>query len=586
MEIKRIFDVLPYALQKHDKKDALAGKKGGKWITWSHRDYIEKVNEVSHALIHLGIEKGDKIITLSGNRPEWNFADMGVLQTGAIHVPVFPTVSEEELHYILNETKAKYIFVSNKYLFNKAKHSLTGLETIPGIFTFDTIENAEHFSGLLQTGREHANPELLESRKATVTPADIASIIYTSGSTSEPKGVVLNHRNHVSNFINGAEVLNMNASHRVLSYLPLAHSYERTCNYIAQYLGISIYYTENITSILANFGKIKPNIVVTVPLLLEKIYEGILHRSLKTHGIKRFLINWSLKIGKSYPLSNRLSFFYKMKLKFADRLVFCQWREMLGGNMIKFICGGAALPQPLLRVFWAAKLPVYEGYGLTECSPLIAYNTEKAFRLGTIGKTIEGVSVKISDEGEVLCQGDNVMQRYFNKPDETAKVKQSDGWLHTGDLGELDKDGFLKLTGRKRDTFKILSGIYIHPETLENVLKLSPFIEQAMVYGTNRNFVSALIVPNFFYLKSWCENHGIPYSTNKEIVENENILMIFAREVEECNNRFKRSDHIEKFALLIHEWTTETGEISSSMKLKRDVIQNKYKTLLESFYTS
>lgn len=586
MQIKRIFDIPPYSLERYNKQVAFAGKKGGKWVTYSTEEYINYSNLVSYGLMALGLAKGDKIATFSNNRPEWNFVDIGLLQIGAVHVPIYPTINEEELAYVLNEAEVKVAFVSSKYLLGKINSIKENLKFLEYVYAFDEVADAPNFQELLQLGQSNLDEKALDLRRNAVDPSDLASIIYTSGTTSAPKGVMLSHENHVSNVMVAAFTIRLHHSYQILSYLPLSHSYERMVNYIAQYLGISVYYSESVNNILANFKEIKPHVLVTVPLLLEKVYEGILKKGMALKGIKRLIFNWALALAKRYELHREFGWWYMWQLNLANKLVFSKWREALGGNMIKIICGGASVQVHLLHIFWAARIPVYEGYGLTEAAPLVSYNTEDGIKAGTIGRVIHDVIVKISGDGEILVKGPNVMPGYYKHPEWTAEAIDEEGWLHTGDLGTIDNEEFLKITGRKKDIFKINSGIYVYPEVLESKLKQSFFITQALVTGENRNFLTALIQPNFEYLRDWCKLHNIHAQTNQQMVENEKVIKLFDTEVKKINGLgIKENETIQKFAVLPDEWLIDTGELTPSLKMKRKMLTAKYADIINGFYS-
>lgn len=586
MQIERIFDILPYSLERYNKKIVLAGKKSGKWVTYSSSDYVHNSTLVSYGLLALGIEKGDKIATLSNNRPEWNFVDMGLLQVGAVHVPIYPTINDEELAYVLTEAEVKVVFVSSKYLLGKVMAVRDQLASLKHIYSFDEIVDTVNFQALIELGSKNQVIENLEQRKAEISQDDLASIIYTSGTTSAPKGVMLTHKNHISNVMVAAFTIRLNHTYSILSYLPLSHSYERMVNYICQYLGMSVYYSESVNNILANFREIKPHILVTVPLLLEKVYEGILKKGMELKGIKRVIFNWALNLAKRYELHCEFGWWYNWQLNLANKLVFSKWREALGGNMIKIICGGASVQVHLLHIFWAARIPVYEGYGLTEAAPLVSYNTEDAIKAGTIGHVIHDVLVKISDEGEILVKGPNVMKGYYKHPEWTAEAIDEQGWLHTGDLGTIDEEAFLKITGRKKDIFKINSGIYVYPEVLESKLKQSFYITQALVIGENRNYLVALIQPNFDYVKEWCNSHHLHFENNKQMVENEKVVKLFEQEIKKINGLgIKENETIQKFALLPDEWLIDTGELTPSMKMKRKHLTQRYADIINGLYS-
>ncbi|MFH0865915.1 MAG: long-chain fatty acid--CoA ligase [Bacteroidota bacterium] len=584
MEVKRIFDLIPFIKEKYNNDICLAGKKGGKWITYSIDQYRENVDLACKGLLSLGIKKNDKIATISNNRPEWNFVDLAIMQIGAIHVPVYPTISGNELGYILKETEIKIIFISGSVLYNKVVNILNEISMEVKIYTFDNIAGAEHYNNLKEAGKQ-VDDETMEKCKSGVCPDDIATIIYTSGTTDLPKGVMLSHNNLVSNFIAASKTMNLNSGHVTLSYLPLCHVYERMLNYKYQYLGISVYYAENLASVVANFQEVKPTVLTSVPLLLEKIYDNILEKGSHLKGIKKSLFRFAIKLSDRYPLSRKFSFAYKVKLKAAD-LVFKKWREALGGKLGMIICGGAALQPRILKAFWAAGIPVYEGYGLTETSPLISNNNYGIFKLGTVGKILEGVNVKIAADGEILVKGPNVMLGYFKNQELTTKTVDADGWMHTGDIGVIEDDVFLKLTGRKKDIFKTSSGFYVSPERIEGILKQSPMIAQVLVAGANHNYLSALIVPDFKSLAAWSKINNVEINFQDQVINDSKIFAVFQCIFDEYNRDCRETERILKFRILSSEWTVEGGELTPKMSMKRNFITQKYHHLIEEFYSS
>lgn len=597
VKIERIFDLLPYILEKYNNNVSLAGKKKGKWLTYSAGQYSEISNKVSFGLLALGITKGDRIATITNNRPEWNFVDMGMLQLGAVHVPIYPTINEEELTFILNETRAKIIFVSNKFLYSKVTNLLSSVSGLERIFTFDNIDGAKNFNQVIESGERNTDYDNLEKIKKQINPDELASIIYTSGIDSTPRGVMLTHRNHVSNFIAAAPTLKMDSSFKALSYLPINRAFERMTNYMYQYLGITIYYAGSATSIITNLKEVRPNVITTVPIFLEKIYEYLVSEGIKLKSapksqiaskmlflakpaknanvlskcyeqLRKSIFLWALNLGLKYKLNRENGCWYEFQLKIADKIVFNKWRKAFGGNIKRIISGGASLQNYLLKIFWAAKIPVYEGYGLTETSPLLSNNTYDNIKFNTVGKILQGVELKIASDGEILCKGQNVMKGYFKNSELTAEIIDSMGWLHTGDFGVIDDEGFLKITGHKKDVFKISSGIYVNPELIENKLKLSPFIKQAIVIGANQSFLSAIIIPDYSKLK------------NKNNMVTEKIQ----EEINNYNKKYGELGQIKKFDLISDEWTVETGEITKDGKLNRSFIYKKYHYIIEKLY--
>lgn len=584
MEVKRIFDLLPFIKERYNKDICLAGKKSGKWQRYSIDQYLENVDSVSKGLISVGVKENEKIATISNNRPEWNFVDLGIMQIGAIHVPVYPTISDQELAYILSETEIKIVFVSGTVLYAKVQKVLKDILLDAKVYTFDNVPDALHFNNLKEKA-VNVSDEQLETLKVKVNPDDIATIIYTSGTTDVPKGVMLTHKNLVSNFIAASKTMNLDASHVTLSYLPLCHVYERMLNYKYQYLGIPVYYAESLASVVANFQEVKPTVLTSVPLLLEKIYDNILEKGSQLKGIKSSLFQFALKVADDYKLSQNFSFSYKLKLRFAD-LVFKKWRAALGGRLGMIICGGAALQPRILKAFWAAGISIYEGYGLTEASPLISNNNYGKYKLGTIGKILDGVHVRIDQDGEILVKGPNVMKGYYKNPELTSTVVDAEGWLHTGDLGVIEDEVFLKLTGRKKEIFKTSSGFYVSPERIEGILKQNKYVAQTLVSGANQNFLTALIVPEFNNLHSWCEINNVEIDRTGEVIRNEAILALYQEIINTYNRDCRETERILSFAILRNDWTVESGEMTPKMSIKRNFIAQKYHNLIEEFYSS
>jgi long-chain acyl-CoA synthetase len=584
MEVNRIFDLLSYSKKKYNKDICLSGKKSGKWVNYSIDQYIEIADNISYGILNLGIGKGDKVATISNNRPEWNFVDMAIMQSGAIHVPVYPTISELELIYIINEAEVKLIFISSNVLFNKVSALKDQMPTLKYLFCFDQVANAPNYLELLERGRNNPAEEMLKKIKSEIKYSDVATIIYTSGTILNPKGVMLSHSNIVSNFSSVAPTFIMNEKFVGLSYLPLCHVYERMLNYMYQYIGISIYYAESVASIIENFKEVKPDVLTTVPLLLEKIHGSIMAKGSQLTGLKKNIFNWSVSLADKYRIDGENSGWYKTKLKIADALIFKKWREVLGNRLTRIICGGAALPPQLLKAFWAAGLPVYEGYGLTESSPVISNNSLLAYKLGTVGKILDRVEVKIADDGEILCKGPNVMMGYYKNPAMSVEAIDNDGWFHTGDNGVIEDKIFLKITGRKKAMFKSSSGMYISPENIENTVKQSPFISQVVIVGANQNYLSALIVPDFNFLSNWCQKNKIKYTNSEEIVNDKQVSDKFLSVLNYYNKTAKDTEQILKFKLLSKDWSIESGELTPKMSVKRNVITERYKMEIEAFY--
>ena len=530
MDVSRIFDLLPrYKKKFKPKNDVVAGKENGEWVRYSIDQYIEIVNNISYGLLKLGIKKGDNIATISNNRPEWNFIDMGILQTGAIHVPIYPTISESDYQYILDHAEVKYVFVAGKELLRKIEHILPNIPTLKGLYTFKKHEGFKHLSELIELGNQNPEPKKLESIKASIKSNEIATLIYTSGTTGNPKGVMLSHNNIVSNFKAVSKIPPIGEEGKSISYLPLCHVYERMLNYLFQYLGISIYYAENLGTIVDNIKEIKPEIMSTVPRLLEKVYDKIIMKGRKLTGIKKMIFFWSVNLGLRYELDGANGWWYEYKLKIAKKLVFKKWQEGLGGRLEIMVSGGAAIQPRLVRIFTAAGIPVLEGYGLTETSPVIAVSNfwKNGIKFGTVGPILKDVKVKIAEDGEILCKGPNLMLGYYKAPKLTEEVIDKDGWFHTGDIGKIEDTGQLRITGRKKEIFKTSLGKYISPQLIENKFKESPFIDVIFVLGENQKYAAALVVPDFEHLRSWCRVKEIKYTTNKEMLADPVIKKTF-----------------------------------------------------------
>jgi len=590
MEINRTFDLLDRIQKLYpEKNDVLAGKENGKWVQYSTLEYVNHCNWVSYALLSMGIKKGDKIAIISNNRPEWIFTDLGISQIGAISVPVYPTISNDEYAYILGHAEPKIVFVSDSSLYEKVKPIFDSSPGISEIFSYNKINGVNHFSQLIAKGKEHASrlESELENIKTTVDSSDLVTIIYTSGTTGFPKGVMLRHSNLVSNFTETSHVHPVGSEARVLSFLPLSHILERMLTYHFHYKGMSIYYAENMGTIVDNLKEIRPEIFASVPRLLERIYDKIISKGKELTGIKRIIFFWAVKLGLRYELNGKNGWFYSKQLAVANKLVFSKWREALGGNVKIIVSGGAALQPRLARIFWAANITVIEGYGLTETSPVIAVNdlTKMEVMFGTVGPILKDIEVKIADDGEILSKGPNLMAGYYKEPQLTADSIDSDGWFHTGDVGEIIDGKYLKITDRKKEIFKLSSGKYVAPQVIENKLKESMMIEQVMVIGENQKFASAIIMPDFIYLHNWASIHHISFMNNKDLISNPVVFERFQKEVIEMNHNLGDHEKIKRFRLVADEWSLFTGELSPTLKLKRNVLYEKYKDIInEIFY--
>ena len=585
MEIKRAFDFIYYQLEMYPKLDCLNQKVNGLWQSYSTQDVIDTANKVSLGLLKLGIKPGDKVAIISPNRPEWNFIDLGVQQIGAVTVPMYPTITIEDYKYIFEHAGVKLVFAANEELIGKVNEATAELN-IQGIYSFDKIEGQPQWTEVrdLDTASEVA---VLDTYKSKISEDDLFTIIYTSGTTGRPKGVMLSHKNVVSNAMALAprflKVLTAGKC-KAVSFLPLCHIYERTGLYYFAYLGVSIYYAESMESIADNLKEVKPDLFNTVPRLLEKVYDKIISKGYELPMISRKLFFWAVDLGHMYDPEKKFGWWYRFKLGIADKLIFKKWREALGNN-IKIIGSGAAALQPrLARVFWAAGIRVCEGYGLTETSPVISSNAPNPgeIRVGSVGKLLEGVDVKIAEDGEILCKGPNVMMGYYRQPEMTSEVMTGE-WFHTGDIGVVE-DGFLRITDRKKEMFKTSGGKYIAPQLMENKFKESTYIEQIMVLGEGRKFPSALIVPNFEVLYDWCKSNGIQETDPKQLIMNSKVIHHFKNEIENRNKEFGNWEQIKKFELLEKPWGVDSGELTPTLKLKRRIIKDKFQSLIEKIY--
>ena len=587
MEVKRTFDIIQWNLEKYPRPVMYGGKKDNEWITYSTDEVKDYVDWVSYGLLSMGYKPGDKVATISGNKPEWNFVDMGLAQAGMIHVPIYPTIGTEEYDYILKHSDVKIIIVGNKAIYGKVSPVAGNIEQLKDIYSFDPVDGVKSFDLIIEAGRENAvrlQDELVKI-KDSIRPEDLVTIIYTSGTTGNSKGVMLSHNNLVKNAITTSKAHHLAYGHRAVSFLPLCHVYERMVNYHFQYKGISVYYIENMGTISEAVKEIRPHIFNTVPRLLEKIYDNIISRGRNLPWVKRKIFFWAVNLGLKFALKKN-SQFYKFRLGIARKLVFSKWQEALGGELQVMVSGGAALQSRLEKIFWAAGLPIIQGYGLTETSPVIAVNPFRVDEIGfgTVGPVIEGVEVKIADDGEILCRGVNIMMGYYKAPDLTAEMIDTDGWLHTGDIGVIEEGKFLRITDRKKEMFKLSAGKYIAPQVIENKLKESSFIEQAMVIGENQKFASALLSPNFSFLHDWCSIHKIQFRDNAVLIELPEVIERFSKEVKEVNKSLGEFEQIKRFRLVTEEWTPQTGELSPTLKLKRNYLAKEYKDLISEIY--
>ncbi|MDI9311236.1 MAG: long-chain fatty acid--CoA ligase [Limnohabitans sp.] len=586
--ITRLFDFPYYQLEKNNLPDALVTKYNGEWVKTSTQEYLDKANAISRALITMGVQKNDKIaIISSNNRTEWNIMDIGVLQTGAQTVPIYPTISAQDYEYILNHSESKYCFVSDLEVLKKLNAIKSNVSSLIGVYTFDEIAGENNWKDLLVIGKDSSTQNFVEERKNNVKASDLATIIYTSGTTGKPKGVMLSHNNIVSNVLDSSDRIPLvEGQAKAMSFLPICHIFERVILYIYQYYSISIYFAESIEKISDNFKEVKPDVFSVVPRLLEKVYDKIYAKGTELTGLKKKLFFWAIDLGLKYEPYGQNGFWYEFQLKIARKLIFSKWQEALGGNVKMMVSGSAALQTRLTRVFAAADMPVMEGYGLTETSPVISVNDMRngLFRVGTVGKLIKNVEVKIAEDGEILCKGPNVMMGYYKDEVQTAEVIK-DGYFHTGDIGEFDKDGFLRITDRKKEMFKTSGGKYVAPQMLENTFKQSRFIEQIMIIGEGQKMPGAIIQPAFDFVREWAQLHKINIgTTNEELASNPEVINRIQQEINEHNTKFGNWEQVKKFELTPTIWSIEGGELTPTLKLKRKVVLEKYKTLYDKIY--
>jgi long-chain acyl-CoA synthetase len=588
MNVTRTFDLLDRYKENYHKDDALCFRQNKVWKKYSSQEYIDFSCNFCYGLYELGLRKGDKIITVSHNRPEWNFIDIGMSMLGIVHVPVFTSLTTEEYEYIISNSEAKMIIVSDNKLFKVLSPVFIKEGFSLRVYTVDEVSGAGNWMEIVEKGKTSTeNTKLeVESIKKQIRPEDFATLIYTSGTTGKPKGVMLSHRNLVSNFISAAGVFNLEPTDKYLSILPLCHVGGRLGNYQTQYSGSSIYYAENMGTIAANMLEVKPDGFDAVPRVLEKFYDVIISKGKKLTGIKKLIFFGAVNLGLKYQPFGENGWFYEKKLRIADKLVFSKWRQALGGNVRIVGCGGASLQSRLERIFWAAGIKIINMYGLTETSPIITINRtyRGGVKLGSVGTVIEGVEVRIAEDGEILCKGPDVMIGYYKDPELTKSVFDDDGWFHTGDIGYLEEDKFLMVTDRKKEIFKLSNGKFIAPQMVENIFKESAIIDQIMVVGEHEKFASALISPNFQYLDEWRSANKIPSADHSELIRIPEVMSIFSSEIEKMNKRLSPVERVSRFRLVPDEWSPATGELSPTLKLKRQFIAEKYREIIDQIY--
>jgi long-chain acyl-CoA synthetase len=553
-------------------------------------DYYQYAHDISIGLLTMGLNRGDRVITISNNRPEWNFLDMALLQTGIIHVPIYPTISDSDYDFILNHCQPKLLVVSDLGLYERISPLAKKVGSIRHIYSFNDLPGIKNWKEIVSLGKENERKYQEEQNRIRkeIQPDDLATLIYTSGTTGNPKGVMLSHKNILSNLRGISQIFNFGIQDRTLSFLPICHVFERTINYYFQMVGVSVYYAENMGTISDNLKEVKPTVFIAVPRVLERIYDKIIGIGKELRGIKKQLFFWAVNLGLLFEFNRKNGWLYHLKLAVADKLIFSKWRLAVGNECRLIVTGGAALQPRLIRVFNAAGIPLVEGYGMTENSPVIAANCfdKREVMIGTVGPVLPGVQVKISDEGEILVKGDSVMLGYYNDKAQTEEMFDQEGWLKTGDIGEFADTKYLKITDRKKEIFKLSNGKYIAPQVIENKFKESFFIEQIMVVGENEKFASALISPNFMFLHNWCSRHHVLFRDNKELIAHPKVVARFQREVTEMNKRLGQTEHIKRFRLIDEEWSAQTGELSPTLKLRRKFLNQKYSAVLADIYSS
>ena len=586
-EITRLFDFPYYQLEKFNLKKSLVTKYNGEWIATSTQEYVDKSNAISRGLLRLGVRPNDKVAVISmTNRSEWNITDIGIMQLGAQNVPIYPTISEEDYEYVLNHSESIYCFVSCDEVFKKVKAIQAKVPSLKEVYSFDQLDTCKNWQEVLDLGSDRSNQDEVEKLMSAVRPNDLATLIYTSGTTGKPKGVMLSHDNVVSNTLESSERLPINDGNtKALSFLPVCHIYERMMMYLYLYRGVTIYFAESMDKISDNLKETSPHIMTAVPRLLEKVYDKIFAKGAELSGIKKKLFFWAVEVGLKYEPYGQNGWWYEQKLALARKLIFSKWKEGLGGNLSLIASGSAALQPRLARIFNAAGFGLMEGYGLTETSPVVSVNDMRngGFRIGTVGKLIGRTEVKIAGDGEICVKGPQVMLGYYKEPERTAEVIK-DGYFLTGDIGEIDADGFLKITDRKKEMFKTSGGKYVAPQLLENRFKQSRFIEQIMVVGEGEKMPAALIQPDFDFLKSWAKRNELEFGSNKDLVSNERVIARFQEEVDKANENFAKWEKVKQFRLTPDVWSVDGGHLTPTMKLKRKAVKDNYIDLYNSIY--
>ena len=584
----RIFDILSVYTEKWPEQQvALARKENGQWRKYSPTEYQDLARKASYALIELGIEPGDKVALISGNRPEWNILDMAIMQVGGITVPIYPTISKEDYRYILDNCDAKMVVLEGVAVMNKVEEVRGGIPNLKYLYTFIDREKYPYFAQLIALGEEHPHPEELQRRMDAVKPEDCATILYTSGTTGTPKGVMLSHSNLMHQLYNLRHTP-APWSKVAFSFLPICHAYERMLVYLYQFLGMSVYYAESLATIGSDLKEVHPTMMSAVPRLLEKMYEKIVQAGSKQKGIKGKIFHWALRLAEQYKIDpEKRTGWYNFRLKIADKLVYKTIRANLGAENFDIVVSGAASIQPKIAAFFSAiKMPVYEGYGMTETSPVIAVsnNNPHGREVGTVGPALPGIELKVLPNGEICCRGHNVMMGYYKNPELTHEIIDDQGWLHTGDIGYLNEYGQLFITGRLKSLFKTSMGKYVNPQVIEEKFTESGFFENVVVFGEGQKYAVAIIVPDFTFLKEWCRRHEVPYTTPEEAIQCKEVKDRIAKEVKRYNEHFGETEQIKRYTLIADEWTTGNGILTPTLKVKRKIVNDKYQDTIMSMY--
>lgn len=588
MKVTRTFDLIDNLLDGLQRDDALTVKRNGKWEEFSTLQYKEFADNFSYGLLALGMKKGDKIVTISNNRPEWNFVDMGMTQVGVVHVPIYPNLGGSEYEHILTHSDAKFVIAASSDYHDKVAGSAAKAKNVENIYSFDPIEGVASWMDIIDLGKANAEKfeDKLKNIKSNISENDMMSIIYTSGTTGLSKGVMLSHKNFMANVMGSIDVLPVGPDGKFISFLPLCHVFERMVNYLLQYRGCAVYYAESIDTIGDNIREVNPDGFAAVPRVIEKLYDKILLKGKDLKGIKKSLFFWAVNLGLKFELNNANGWWYGVQHSIVDKLIFSKWREALGGNIDVIVSGGAALQARLARIFKAAGIPILEGYGLTETSPVIAVNHSEypLLKFGTVGPILKNVEVKIAKDGEILMKGPSLMLGYYKDEEKTKEVIDDEGWFHTGDIGEIQEHNILKITDRKKEIFKLSTGKYVAPQVVENRFKESAFIEQIMVVGDGEKYAAAILCPAFHFVHGWCFKHNIKFNDNKDLIQNPKVIARFQREVDTINKELGNHRQLKKFELTCQEWTPETGELSPTLKVKRKFLKEKYKIKLDRLY--